>query len=133
MLVLALPMQGVMAASRLCMASLHDPAAHAVAGGVDGAHAPASADHSGSPMAAGGHAHHAPAQASGATNAETAPDKVYGTDTCKHCAACVLTAAGAPYAAPFALASAAFPGFRPLVVPVPHNVADGFERPPRAL
>jgi hypothetical protein len=151
LLMCALPVQGALAASRLCMASLHPSDAGAGASVAHEGHAsgqPASA-HRGNPPghvahrgdAAGHAAHHGHSAAHAAQPAAT-PDTDpaeplqpadHAADTCKLCAACCLTVAVAP-PVPYVVAiAAAFSGFRSVAVAVVHNVADGLERPPRTI
>jgi hypothetical protein len=125
LLLLTLPVQGAMAASRwICFASAQQSAVVA-----------SPADHEHPSM---GHAHHLGAM----DDVSTDSDVVHGSDaptshdasgTCHLCAACCLTAAAPP--PPFVLSSLspANTGFPQVSVPVPHNVADGPERPPRTV
>jgi hypothetical protein len=143
-LMLALPLQGVMAASRLCMVAPHSSPVEAT--GSAAPHSMASSEHSGAPadhLAASSdaspHDHGAPSQAGHAGHGTAVPsdpsapahDHVGGA--CKLCAACCLTAAVAPALPVLVLMSDGFADYRPIVVPVPHNVADGLERPPRTI
>jgi hypothetical protein len=158
-LALALPVQGVMAASRLCMPSPHaGPSAaldaaghHATAHAVDGDYPqhPAASPHASSHAVAdhrdcavlarngdqsdGAHDAGTSAHDASMPAGEAAPEHDHAGGTCKLCAACCLTVAVAPPLPSLALMSAGFAGYRPLVVPVPHNVADGLERPPRTI
>lgn len=113
LLMLALPVQGALAASRLCLALMHAPAAAAPA---DHAHHPHRADAGHDPQ----DSHHG-----GGTD--------HAAGSCSLCAACCLTVAVAPDAPRIAATSAAYAGHPPFAVPVPHNVADGLERPPRTI
>ena len=124
LLLFALPLQGAVAAARLCLATLAAPAsaAQSVAG-----HA-----HVAGP---GDDGHHAGTHAPAATHAQHAHDGASGdeqaSDTCSLCAACCLTVAVAPQAPGVVVLPAVYAGHAPIRVPVPHNVADGLERPPR--
>jgi hypothetical protein len=125
LLLLMLPVQGAMAASRwICFASAQQGAA--VASPADHAHASM------------GHAHHQHTVHDFGTDFEAAhgsdaPTSHDASGTCHLCAACCLTGAAPP--PPFVLSglSPANAGFPPVSVPVPHNVADGPERPPRTI
>jgi hypothetical protein len=129
LLMLMLPAQGAMAASRwLCIAAAH----HGDAGSI--AHAVPQVDsHAGS--------HHAAiADAAGHAHADAHDMDVHGaqgsaphstTDSCNLCAACGVTAAAPPPALALAALPPAELDFLPIFVPVPHNIADGLERPPR--
>ena len=131
LLALALPLQGAMAASRLCMANTHPPVEDSAAE-PHGSHGSASRSSEGH-HAAAQHAHHAGASLSTPASGDQLPMTGHASGTCKHCAACSLTVTVAPPAPNVDLGSAGFAAFRPIVVPVPHNVADGLERPPRTL
>jgi hypothetical protein len=122
LLLLMLPVQGAVAASRwVCFG-------HGAAAVSSSHHAHASV----------GHAHHPDSVHDLSSDSEVA----HGSDapishdtsgTCHLCAACCLTGAAPP--PPFVLSSLppANAGFPPVSVPVPHNVADGPERPPRTV
>jgi hypothetical protein len=141
LLMLALPVQGALAASRLCMGMAHPlPAAAAGVQAHEGYGVRSAHDHH--PAA------HAP-QEPDATYAAAVPpadvppmlgashdhvplsDHVSGT--CSQCAACCLTVAVAPPAPSLQLTAAGDATYRTILVPVPHNVADGLERPPRTI
>jgi hypothetical protein len=128
LLLCALPLQGAVAASRLCLAALVAPATatadvtqHEHAAGHDhesdhaSAHAPSST-HSPS--------HHGHDGASAGDQA---------SDTCSLCAACCLTVAVAPQAPDLVVLLPAYAGHGPVLIPVLHNIADGLERPPRTV
>lgn len=115
LLLVAIPLQGIAAATRMICADMQGS----------------------SPLQIGSHAHHAGASDSGhaATSDEAAPDAVHhaGPGSCAHCAACTVGAAivdsvlspGAlapPYTAVIGAQAAAQP--RPF---------DGPERPPRTI
>jgi hypothetical protein len=147
----ALPVQGALAASRLCMGSAHPLAAagagahaHDDRGGMGMEHhhhraTPADDHH------AAAHAHHdaGPTHAVVGEHVDAPPMSVASHDdavmsdhasgTCNLCAACCLTVAVAPPAPGLQLMAAGDGGYRTIVVPVPHNVADGLERPPRTI
>jgi hypothetical protein len=122
LLLLTLPVQGAMAASRwLCFAASQDRAA--------------SAGHE-HPSAAHARHHETAGDVDTDSTASPGPNDPTSHDasgTCNLCAACSLTVAAPP--PPLVLGS--FPpsnaGFPPVFVPVPHNVADGPERPPRTI
>ena len=125
LLLLTLPIQGAAAASRwLCFAAAQQ-------GSVAALHS----DHAHSSM---GHVHdqdsvHDVGADSAASHGSNDPTSHHASGTCQLCAACCLTVAAPP--PPFALTSLppANAGFPPVSVPVPHNVADGPERPPRTI
>jgi hypothetical protein len=145
-----------MAATRwLCLASMahgnalavplehvHQPMAHAQTHVQDSAHnTVAHARYSAHDTAA--HAHHTAAHdaahaASGSDNAPLTPvsgDRAHhdASGSCQLCAACCLTVASPPAPPTLAMEPLADAGFPPVSAPVPHNVADGPERPPRSL
>jgi hypothetical protein len=124
LLMLAVPVQGAIAAARtLCVAAAH------LAG----------------PMATTGHEHHAhdhgaardPADPHSLASVSTAAPNLGPAQatahTCEQCSACGLTAAAPPAALALFALPTADPGFPAIVVPSPHNVADGLERPPRII
>ncbi|MCC6195500.1 MAG: hypothetical protein IT518_13635 [Burkholderiales bacterium] len=121
-LVFALPLQGAMAASRLCMGTAHHGADATSAAHASGAHA------AGAP-----HRHDGSDAASAPASDDPSPATDHASSTCKHCAACCLTVAVAPPPPAVAPGAAGFASFHPIAVPVPHNVADGLERPPRTI
>jgi hypothetical protein len=116
LLMLALPLQAAIAAARtLCVAAAHH--ADVVATTAHGSHV---------------HDHgvaHAPADADGSLAGDASAP--VAADTCKLCAACGLTAAAPPAALSLSALPAAGLGYPAIHVPVPRNVADGLERPPR--
>lgn len=116
LLMLALPVQAAVAAARtLCVAAAHH--ADVVAATAHASHA---------------HDHgvaHAPPDADRSLPGDAPAD--VAADTCKLCAACGLTAAAPPAALSLSALPAAEPGYPAIRVQVPHNVADGLERPPR--
>lgn len=124
LLLSALPLQGAVAAARLCVAAPSLPGAVVQA---DAGHAHV-AGH-------GQDAHHAGTQAPEALQAHHAHDDAAGdeqaSETCSLCAACCLTVAVAPQAPGVVALPAAYAGHAPVRVDVLHNVADGLERPPR--
>jgi hypothetical protein len=125
-LLFALPLQGAVAAARLCLATLAAPgsAVQAVAGHAHAAGPEDVAHHAGAhtPVDAQKHAQHAH---------DGTPGDEQASDTCSLCAACCLTVAVAPQAPGVVVLPAAYAGHAPVRVPVLHNVADGLERPPR--
>lgn len=128
-LMFALPMQGAMAASRwLCVAAAHG----------DGVATTTPHDH----VAAMAGEHHAHGHGAARAAVEAASPALSGdaqsvphaaADSCQLCAACGVTAATPPVPLQLATAPAAPAVFQPIFVPVPHNVADGPERPPRTI
>ena len=124
-LLFALPLQGAVAAARLCLATLAAPgsAAQAVAGHAHMAGSKHDAHHAGAQVTAVAHTH----AHDGLAGDEQA------SDTCSLCAACCLTVAVAPQAPGVVVLPAAYAGHAPVRVPVLHNVADGLERPPRMI
>lgn len=129
LLMLMLPAQGAMAASRwLCIAAAHHGDAGSIAHAVPKADSHAVSNHAANTHTAG----HTDAGAHdmddhGAQG--TAPHST--TDSCNLCAACGVTAAAPPPALALAALPPAELDFLPIFVPVPHNIADGPERPPR--
>jgi hypothetical protein len=128
LLLCALPLQGAVAASQLCLAA---PVAPATATAVSTQHAHLSghdhdSDHASAHAPSGAHSlsHHGH---DGAAADELA------SDTCSLCAACCLTVAVAPQAPELVVLLPAYAGHGPVFVPVLHNVADGLERPPRTV
>ncbi len=128
LLLCALPLQGAVAASRLCLATLASPERAARSDAFD---APAGAhDH---------RAHHAGAHgpADAQAPASHADDGDAGdaqaSDTCSLCAACCLTVAVAPQAPGVVVLPPAHAGFAPVSVPDVSDVASGLERPPRTI
>lgn len=128
-LMFALPMQGAMAASRsLCVAAAQG----------DGVATTIALDHAAA-MAGEHHAHghgaaHAAVEAASPAPSDDAQSVPHAaTDACQLCAACGVTAATPPVPLQLATAAAAQSVFQPIFVPVPHNVADGPERPPRTI
>jgi hypothetical protein len=125
LLLLALPIQGVMAASRwLCLASAQQ-----------GAAAASPADHMHSAM---GHAHDQDSANDIGTDSAVAhgaggPTSHDASGTCHLCAACCLTGAAPPPPLAFISLPHVDAGFPPVSVPVPRNVAEGPERPPRTI
>jgi len=108
LLVLALPLQGAFAASRMCLAAM-EPAGDA----QHEHHAQAGHDMPAAHAGGSGHDHAA--------------------GSCSLCAACCLAVAIAPPAPQVAATLATYAPHRPFAVPVPHNIADGLERPPRTI
>ena len=128
LLLCALPLQGAVAASRLCLAALAAPATATVVVAQDArvsSHYHDS-DHASAHAPSGAHSpsHHG-------HDGVTADDQA--SDTCSLCAACCLTVAVAPQAPDFVVLLPAYAGHRPVIIPVLHNVADGLERPPRTV
>jgi hypothetical protein len=131
MLMLMLPAQGAMAASRwLCVAAAHLDEAGSTAHAAPHAHSHAGA-HDAANATSPVHTHagaddldHHGAQGS-------APHST--TDSCNLCAACGVTAAAPPPALALAALPPADLDFLPIFVQVPHIIADGLERPPRTL
>jgi len=128
LLLCALPLQGAVAASRLCLAAL---AAPATATAVDALGARVSghdhdSDHAGAHAPSGAHSpsHHG-------HDGAAADDQA--SETCSLCAACCLTVAVAPQAPDLIVLLPAYAGHAPVILPVLHNVADGLERPPRTV
>jgi len=122
LLLCALPLQGAVAASRLCLATLAAPESAARAVAHD-AHA-------------GGHelrTHQADAQAHAGHAHDGASGDAQASDTCSMCAACCLTVAIAPQAPVVVVPPSAHAGFAPVSVPDLSNVAGGLERPPRTI
>ena len=128
LLLCALPLQGAVAASRLCLAALVAPAT-ATAVGTQHAHL-------------SGHNHdldHASAHASSGARSlshhghDGAAADDQASDTCSLCAACCLTVAVAPQAPDVVVLLPAYVGHEPVLIAVLHNVADGLERPPRTV
>lgn len=115
LVMIALPLQSAMAASRLCVTWMPPAESSSIGASEHQMH-----------MAATASDHHAMDPTQGAK-----PAMDHSDGTCKHCAACTVTAALGPPALMLLLDEAGFTSFRPIVVPVPHNVADGLERPPR--
>lgn len=118
-----LPIQGAMAASRwICVA----PQTAGPATSVD--HVQLST----------GHQHHLNSVPDDSADLEVAHDIDSPTPhdfngTCHLCAACCLTSAAPPPPLVFSSLAPAHAGFLPVSVSVPHNVADGPERPPRTI
>lgn len=120
----ALPMQGALAATRLCMAlagggdraaSVNSSAHGHEAAMVDrGQHVPDSAEFLDSDAAGMDHGGHA-------------------AGTCKLCSACCLSAAVAPPGLAISPGEPTGEDFRPVDVAVPPAIAGGFERPPRTM
>jgi hypothetical protein len=128
LLMCALPLQGAVAASRLCLAALVAPAT-ATAAATQHEHAAGHAhdsDHARAHAPSGAHppSHHGHDGASAGDQA---------SDTCSLCAACCLTVAVAPQAPDLVVLLPAYAGHAPVFIPVLHNIADGFERPPRTV
>jgi hypothetical protein len=118
-LLFALPLQGVMAASRMCMpmtAPTPDAAAHA----HHAMHAEAAQDRASDPAAHAAHA--APVQ-----------QEHDGAGTCTLCAACCLAAAVASPPPGVASAAPEHADFAPLDARLPAAFAGGLERPPRTI
>jgi hypothetical protein len=129
-LLCALPLQGAVAASRLCLATLAVPAP---ATSVGARHAPMSghghdhaSDHASTHAPSGAHSpsHHG-------HDGAAADDQA--SDTCSLCAACCLTVAVAPQAPDLVVLLLAYVGHGPVLIAVLCNVADGLERPPRTV
>lgn len=119
LLVLALPLQGALAASRMC-ASMHAGAPAAI---ESAAHA-----HHGTE-----HAAHAHDGGTHTTHDHGAPASDHAAGSCNLCSACSVMAALAPAVTALTAVDATYPSHPPLVVSVPRNVADGLERPPRTI
>jgi hypothetical protein len=130
-LVLALPVQGAMASSRwLCAAVSAASSGAAVAHGPHADHVhPMGTVHGASPHVShaveGGHTHLA------VPHPDAAP-AAHDT-SCNLCAACSVTAASPPAPIVLAIVDPASAHFPPLVIPVPHVIPDGLERPPRTI
>lgn len=123
LLLLLLPVQGAVAASRwICVAS----EGTVVATSADHAHLSTERQH---------HQDSAPVDSADLDvgHDSDAPISHDPDGTCQLCAACSLTSAAPP--PPLVLSSLppANAGFPPVSVPVPHNIADGPERPPRTI
>ena len=124
LLVLMLPLQGAVAASRwICAASSH----HGAAVVMDAEQMHSSMGHSHQ----GDLADDAPSEADAHGSGATTPHDAAGS--CQLCAACSLTSATPPSPLALLSISPAYAGFLPVAVPRPHNVADGPERPPRTV
>ena len=128
LLLCALPLQGAVAASRLCLAALVGPVT-ATAVSTQHAHLSGHAHDSDQASAyapSGAHSlsHHGHAGAA-------ADDRA--SDTCSLCAACCLTVAVAPQAPDLVVLLPAYVGFGPVLIAVLRNGADGLERPPRTV
>lgn len=130
-LLLALPLQGAMAATRLCMAmgqTSGAPLAASMAGTADQAHAHHASmpdpGHHGAQAATG-------APADGADAGAGHGDHAAGT--CKLCSACCLTVAVAPPGPTVAPGDATGGDFRAVQAVAPPAIAGGLERPPRTI
>jgi hypothetical protein len=126
LLLCALPLQGAVAASRLCLETLAAPATavraqHPHLSGHDHA-----SDHASAHAPSGAHSlfHHA-------HDGAAADDQA--SDMCSLCAACCLMVAVAPQAPDLVVLLPAYVRHGPVLIAVVHNVADGLERPPRAV
>ena len=118
LLLFAVPLQGAFAASRLCLGMMHGTPAIA----VDASH-----DHHSQGVVADNDTKHQHGEHHGSSDAD------HAAGSCSLCAACCLTVAVAPPPPQLSPVSATYAGHRPLVVTVPHNIADGLERPPRTI
>ena len=127
-LLCALPLQGAVAASRLCLAALVAPATATAA--VTHHERVAGHDHDSDHVRA-----HAPSGAHSPSHHghDGAAAGEQASDTCSLCAACCLTVAVAPQAPDLVVLLPAYAGHGPVIIPVLHNVADGLERPPRTV
>ena len=119
LLFFAVPLQGALAASRVCLGMMHS-GTPAIA--VDASH-----DHHSQGVVADSNTKHQ----HGEHHASPGADHAAGS--CSLCAACCFTVAVAPPAPQLSPVSATYAGHRPLVVSVPHYIADGLERPPRTI
>ena len=128
LLLCALPLQGAVAASRLCLAALVAPATATAA--VTQHERVAGHDHHSDHVRA-----HAPSGAHSPSHHghDGAAAGEQASDTCSLCAACCLTVAVAPQAPDLVVLLPAYAGHGPVIIPVLHNVADGLERPPRTV
>src|SRR5215212_7110553 len=118
LLVLALPLQGALAASRMC-AAMHTSA-------------PAAADAGHAAHAAVHHAHQR-GEHSGHHHAEHGNVNDDGAGSCSLCAGCCLTVAVGSAVPFFTPTDASYAAPPPVVATVMRNIADGLERPPRTI
>ncbi len=138
LLLVALPIQGALAASRWMCVGNGFGAAGVSADVVGHAHTPtagAAHRHDGAIPAATparNHAHHDVASF-GVVGTTVQANSHRAADGCRMCAACSLAAATAPTSPTLADMTAAGAGFPAISARVPRASADGPERPPRTI